>query len=453
MGLLGSPDGSIRNPETKNPYRRGRSSSYRIYGRVLIRGPVPPQPPLTMSTRVRWARRQVLCWLPIVLPALVTGCDPAGPSPIQAAGPGEPLPGLPAEALEHFHAGYEVFLRQFTSATGLGPLFNDDSCFSCHDTPTSGGGGADPVTLASRWDPDTETCHLPNLTGAVVQQRVTPEYRQLLDSLGLRYEAIQEGVTSVVEMLPPPLYGFGLVEAIPDSAILANQNRQAEEGWLPRPGRALITADGRLGRFGKKASHPDLLDFNAGALLGEMGITTSLHPDPILPAFQTHWTPPPAPSPPLPDEELELLTAYLRYLAPPARRIPSDRFDRSMVQRGEVVFSQIGCAGCHVPEMVTGPSENPALDRVPVALYSDLLLHDLGPAMASICSPGATPSEWRTAILMGLRYRSELLHDGRAGRLEQAIDYHGGSAQPSRDAFRELDRADREALLAFLRTL
>ena len=391
-------------------------------------------------------------WAPLlVLLALVTGCD-SEPSPVMA-GPGEPLPGLPDKALERFAAGYEVFLRQFTSSTGLGPLFNDDSCFSCHDTPTSGGAGADPVTLASRWDQGTETCHLPHLVGAVVRQRVTPEYRQILDSLGLRYEAIPEGVTSIVEMLPPPLYGFGLVEAIPDSAILANRDRQVEEGWLPRPGRAVRTADGRFGRFGKKASHPDLLDFNAAALLGEMGITTSRHPDPILPAFRTHWTPPPPPSPPLPDREVELLTAYLRYLAPPAREIPADPADRGRVRRGEVLFDQIGCASCHVPEMITGSSENPALDRVSVALYSDLLLHDLGPEMASLCSPGAAPSEWRTAILMGLRYRSELLHDGRASRLERAIDYHGGSAQSSRDAFRELDWADREALLAFLRTL
>jgi len=388
---------------------------------------------------------------PLVLLALMTGCDSA-PSPV-IAGPGEPLPGLPDEELERFAAGYEVFLRQFTSSTGLGPLFNDDSCFSCHDTPTSGGAGADPVTLASRWDRETETCHLPHLVGAVVRQRVTPEYREILDSLGLQYEAIPEGVTSIVEMLPPPLYGFGLVEAIPDSAILANRDRQVEEGWLPRPGRAVRTADGRLGRFGKKASHPDLLDFNAAALLGEMGITTSLHPDPILPAFRTHWTPPPPPSPPLPDREVELLTAYVRYLAPPAREIPADPADRGRVRRGEVLFDQIGCASCHVPEMITGSSENPALDRVSVALYSDLLLHDLGPEMASLCSPGAAPSEWRTAILMGLRYRSELLHDGRASRLERAIDYHGGSAQSSRDAFRELDWADREALLAFLRTL
>jgi len=370
------------------------------------------------------------------------------------APPGEPLPGLTVDELQRFRQGEAIFRREFTAQEGLGPLFNDNSCFSCHDTPTSGGGGVDPVTLASRWIEEKGRCRLPGPKGgAVVQQRMTPALAEALNELGIRHTGAPPWTTEVVEMLGPTLYGMGLIDGIPDEEILARADpeNRSEHGATGRVGR---TPDGRPGRFGRKATHPDLRSFTAGALLGEMGITTPAHPDEI--PLHDRPLPPgvdPAPDPEMTDREVDLLTDYVRFLAAPPRALPDDPLELARVDRGEGLFVEVGCARCHVPEMTTGPSEISALDRVPVPLYSDLLLHDLGPEMAGICGPDATPSEWRTAILMGLRFRSELLHDGRAVRLEQAIALHGGEAAAARAAFQALSLLEQQALLAFLRTL
>ena len=123
------------------------------------------------------------------------------------------------------------------------------------------------------------------------------------------------------------------------------------------------------------------------------------------------------------------------------------------MRRGEHVFEAVGCESCHTPVMVTGPSNSPALNNVAFRIYSDLLLHDMGQEMADICNVGASPSEWRTARLVGLGLRSEFMHNGRAQRLSDAIRLHGGEGAASRAAFEALDQSDREALLTFLRTL
>lgn len=400
----------------------------------------------------RSGRRASLLALWGALAGLGFGCSDQSP-PIEGP-PGEPLPGLTAQELQRFQQGQALFLREFTPDEGLGPLFNDNSCFSCHDTPTSGGTGVDPVTLASRWIQEEERCELPGLEGnALVQQRMTPALAEALQGREITRSAIPPWATAVVEMIGPPLYGLGLVNAIPDEAILA----RTDPGELPGggiAGRAATTPDGRPGRFGRKATHADLRSFTTGALLGEMGITTPAHPNEI--PLHDRSLPDgvdPVAEPELTDREVDLLTDYVRFLAAPPRTLPDDPDERARVERGEGLFTQVGCAGCHVPEMTTGPSEVGALDRVSVPLYSDLLLHDLGPEMASICGPDAGPSEWRTAILMGLRFRTELLHDGRAMRLQQAIGLHGGEAAAARAAFQALAFPDQQALLAFLRTL
>lgn len=396
-------------------------------------------------------------WIPFLgiwggLAAAAVGCGE--PSPPITAPPGEPLPGLTTQELQRFQQGQALFMREFAPEEGLGPLFNDNSCFSCHDTPTSGGTGVDPVTLVSRWIEDEARCELPGPDGnALVQQRMTPALAQALDEEGMTRSAVPPWATDVVEMIGPPLYGMGLVDAIPDEQIHA----RAASGIRPEsatPGRVATTIEGRPGRFGRKATHADLRSFTAGALLGEMGITTSSHPDEV----PLHDRPlpegvDPTADPEMTDREVEILTDYVRFLAAPPRVLPDDPDELARVNRGERLFDRVGCAGCHVPEMTTGTSEVAALDRVPVPLYSDLLLHDLGPEMASICSYDAGPSEWRTAMLMGLRFRTQLLHDGRAVRLEQAISFHGGEAATVRSAFHALEPSEREALLAFLRTL
>jgi len=138
----------------------------------------------------------------------------------------------------------------------------------------------------------------------------------------------------------------------------------------------------------------------------------------------------------------------VRFLAPPPRGPLSLE-----VKRGDLIFGKIGCAACHVPRLRTGRSETRALRHAVVAAYTDLLLHDMGQDLADICLGQATPSEFRTEPLMGLRLRTHFLHDGRATTFEEAIRLHAGEAGPARDRFVSLPDDERRALLAFLKSL
>lgn len=377
------------------------------------------------------------------------GCEQ--PDPFVVAEPGEPLPGLPQAELRRFHSGQALFARQFTPEDGLGPTFNENACMACHDIPTSGGVGVEPVVMATRWLPVEERCDtLESEGGPLLRRRTTSALQAALARKGLNRQSLPPSATASTQLTGPALYGLGLVEAIPEATILSRHDPD-DEGTTGRPGR---NPDGKLGRFGIKADRASLVEFVADALLTEMGLTSPYRPEEL--SVDGASLPPgvdPVPNPEITEEEVALLAEYIRYLAPPPRLIPEDADSRAKVARGEQLFQTVGCATCHVPEMVTGPSQVEALDRRPVPLYSDLLLHDLGPGTASICSPRAGPSEWRTAILMGLRFRMELLHDGRAARLEQAIQLHGGSAAKVREAYFRLDLVEQEAVLAFLRTL
>ena len=150
---------------------------------------------------------------------------------------------------------------------------------------------------------------------------------------------------------------------------------------------------------------------------------------------------------------VELLTDYVRFLAPPVRATFDSDYQKASVRRGTVLFRELNCSSCHVPSMQTGPSDVAALSHKTVALYSDLLLHDMGPGLADVCGVSATPSEVRTEPLMGIRHRDMLLHTGRAFDLRDAIMLHGGEAKSSRDAFAALDWMSQEDLVNFLKTL
>ena len=142
------------------------------------------------------------------------------------------------------------------------------------------------------------------------------------------------------------------------------------------------------------------------------------------------------------------LRAFVRFLALPT---PA-KLGREGC-RGRELFSQIGCAACHVPTLRTGESPVPALRNKEFAAYTDLLLHDMGPDMADICLGLATPSEFRTEPLIDLRHADNYLHDGRAATLQLAIAAHGGEAAGARDRFKALPPGDQNALIAFLKSL
>jgi len=376
--------------------------------------------------------------------------------------PGDPLLGLRRAQRDRFEKGRLVFERRFTPETGLGPLFNAVSCGECHEEPKSGGSG-DEVELhataflvraggaASRRTeaaglPPEGTCDpLTDQGGPVVQQHVTPALKK---ALGIDEEPVPARATGKGMRTTPDLFGFGLLDAVPAATILqlADPDDYNHDGISGRPNRF---TDGRIGRFGRKAFVPTLREFNEGAFLNEMGITTPAMPaegtiggEPVPPGVDT------VPDPELSQEDFDLADDFVRFLAAPAplRRGAGE-------ERGRAIFATLGCASCHVPVLETGDSEVAALRHKRVAAYTDLLLHDMGPDLADICLGLATPSEFRTEPLMGLHLATKFLHDGRAASIEEAIVQHGGEGAAARDRFKALSDADRARLVEFLKAL
>jgi CxxC motif-containing protein (DUF1111 family) len=359
-----------------------------------------------------------------------------------AAEPGDPLPGLSDAERASFLAGLALFNHNFTPAQGLGPFFNEDQCSACHTDPVSGGTGEQFAIRATIFTEPDACDMLVDFNGENVQTNATP----LLRARGITNRPMPPHATHISAINVPFLFGNGLLEAIPDEALL--ERAAAGRGRVGRD------AEGRVARFGRKAEHATLESFIAGALLHEMGLTSPVHPNelpfdggPLPPEFD------PAPDPELSAAQLAQLVAFVRFLAPLPRIVHEDPEQRALAERGERVFHDIGCAECHVPYLDTGRSDSPALDRKRVYLYSDLLLHDMGPERAGACGVAARPSELRTEPLTGLRWRRLFMHDSRAFSLGEAIDLHGGEATAARTRFQTLGDLDRELLLIFLRTL
>jgi len=362
--------------------------------------------------------------------------------------PGDRLRGLSAAERAMFDSGRVVFDSTFTPEVGLGPLFNASGCAECHEDPVSGGTGDEVERHATAFHPELpgRACdELAAQGGPVFQDSVTPA---LHAALGIDNEAVPPEATAIAARTIPDVFGFGLLDAVPDSAILAyaDPDDRNHDGISGRPNRFF---DGRLGRFGRKALVPTLREFNDGAFQAEQGVTNPSVPDEgtvtgrPLPAGTD-----PAADPELSARGLELADAFVRLLAPPAPL----RLSRE-ARQGREVFTSVGCTDCHVPALRTGDSPIAALRRKEVAAYTDLLLHDMGAVNGDICLGLATPGEFRTEPLMGLRLMTRFLHDGRASTPEQAIEMHAGEGAQARDLFRALPPADRAALVAFLKTL
>jgi CxxC motif-containing protein (DUF1111 family) len=390
-------------------------------------------------------------------PAPPTSPDAGAFAPAFAVVPaslGTALRGLTAAQRGRFDMGRAVFATVFTPATGLGPLFNSVGCANCHEQPVVGGsgnndpaeGGEDVEIHATAFHGAGARCDdLAAVGGQVIQKQLTPA---LSDFLHITAEPIPAAATDSGHRTTPDLFGFGLLDAVPDAEILARADPldRNGDGISGRPNR---TPDGRLGRFGRKAQAATLREFNADAFVMEMGITN--------PGNQTEQTvggfPLPAGIDPLPEPEIsaaqfDAADAFVRFLAPPPRA-PLGLLGVG----GAIVFARIGCASCHVPVLLTGPNPVAALRFKVVPAYTDLLLHDMGPDLADICLGQAEPAEFRTEPLMGLRFATAFLHDGRAKTITQAINLHAGEAVRARNRFLRLTASQRGALLRFLGSL
>jgi len=358
---------------------------------------------------------------------------------------GDPLDGLTGDQRDGFRKGSVVFRQAFTPRTGLGPLFNGVSCAGCHNQPVPGGNGSFTQVNAAVLRPDGFCDPLAEQGGPVFQLSVTPA---LKSALGIDAEPIPAGAPRG-NRTTPDVFGFGLLDAVPESTILnlADPEDANGDGISGRVNRFF---DGRVGRFGRKALTPTLAEFNEGAFHVEQGLTA---PN-ILKEGTIGGQPIPAGVDPVPEPEVSaelvaLANAYVGTIAPAQ---PKDLGGTE--RRGERIFSSIGCAKCHIPTLRTGDHPIKALANREFTAYTDLLLHDMGPDLADICQGlVATPSEFRTEPLMALRLARRYLHDGRANSTEEAVELHGGEATDSRDVFRSLSRSDRNALLRFLGTL
>jgi CxxC motif-containing protein (DUF1111 family) len=363
-----------------------------------------------------------------------------------------PVPGLSASELAAFARGDGDFGRGFSIASGLGPIFNDVSCAACHSGDGRGGLSNILTRFSRNGLPALE------LGGPQLQDRAIP---------GAVAERLPSGV-QVSRRLPPPVFGVGLIEAIPDSVILAKADPGDANGdgisgrpnWVEPPEWVPASEPGsgpglRLGRFSRKAQVTSLVQQTAEAYHQDIGITTDFLPiENVNPqARAAGEAADRVADPELPAATVMSVVNYLRMLAAPAPGA-----DTPARQRGRALFEEIGCAACHTPAMRSGPSRIPALSGQTVTLYSDLLLHDMGDELADGRPDGqADGREWRTTPLWGLRVMRDflngqtlLLHDGRARTIEEAIGYHGGEGSRSRAAFGALGGEDRAAVLDFV---
>jgi CxxC motif-containing protein (DUF1111 family) len=332
--------------------------------------------------------------------------------------------------------GAELFRMRFTPAQGLGPLFNKRACSGCHGFPTRGGVGADGLATELRIGRLTETGFDPMLGRGGPFARA-----HSISELGVACDAapgIPAGANVSSVRNSPPLFGDGLIDGISDRVILARATSERRQG-MPATPNLVPAPDGRsrVGRFGWKADIPTLNQFIAGALRNELGVTN--------PLAATDFAPPGARScsgktthPDVGNGVVGSLTAYVDSLAAPQ--------PQGSRPSGAQLFTQGGCAVCHTPSLQG--------DGVEVHLYSDLLLHDMGPALDDrVIQGSAHGSQWRTAPLWGLHERTRYLHDGRATTLRAAILDHGGQAAGARQRFLALTPGQQQLLMEFLRTL
>ncbi|WP_442915782.1 di-heme oxidoreductase family protein [Loktanella sp. M215] len=398
-----------------------------------------------------------------------------------------------------------------TASDGLGPLLNAAACQACHVKDGRGrppvSEGEAPVSLFLRLSvpaPDALEAEMAQVAGWMASAPdpvyggqlqtfslpgVPAEARMLVDYTespvtlaGGEVVSLRKPTYTIADpaygdlaadlmtspRVAPQMIGMGLLEAIPAAEImaLADPDDADGDGISGRANVVMSAVQGApvLGRFGHKAGMPSVREQSAAAFSGDMGLSTSLHVSAggDCTAAQVACMAAPSGADPatgveVSDESLDLVTFYARNLGVPERRDAAD----PTVLRGKRVFYDAGCTSCHTPKFVTGrDAENSAQSFQLIWPYTDLLLHDMGEGLADHRpEERATGTEWRTAPLWGIGLTEQVtghasfLHDGRARTLMEAILWHGGEAQASRDTVAALPKDDRDALIRYLESL
>jgi CxxC motif-containing protein (DUF1111 family) len=368
---------------------------------------------------------------------------------------GRPFSNLTPDQLELFKAGIEDFQEVEEVEDGLGPVFNEASCATCHSEPTVGGGSARLETRFGRLK-DGSFDPMVKFGGSLLQDNgIGKVGRYKYDG-----ERVPPEATIVAQRRTTPLFGLGLVDAVPGGTFLALADMQnkdpATRNTAGRPNMVIqLGPNGEpgplvVGKFGWKAQVPTLFQFSGDAYLNEMGITNPMFPNENCPEGDCS-TLAGNPAPDRNDDGAGVtnFANFMTLLAPPPRGpITAD------VTAGEAIFKSIGCANCHVPALTTG-DDHPvaALKGQTFFPFSDFLLHDMGSLGDGIVQGVATGREMRTAPLWGLREIKRFLHDGRATTVDKAILEHDGQGAPARDAFDALSPDSRQKLRRFLDSL
>ncbi|UAB69057.1 c-type cytochrome [Vibrio sp. SCSIO 43132] len=420
-----------------------------------------------------------------------------------------PANNLPMTSRLDFSVGNSFFRNPWVQAPastdardGLGPLFNTNGCQNCHIKDGRGHppeeGDEHAVSMLVRLSIPAMT---PEQKKAFIMNGVIPEptYGGQLQDFALP-DAKPEGKVNITysdvvvtfkdgeqvtlrkpnltitnlnygEMHPdtqfsarvaPPMIGLGLLEAIPEETILAmadpeDKNKDGISGKVNRVWD--VQAEGfALGRFGWKAGQPNLMQQNAAAFNGDLGLTSSLFPVENCTENQSICNDlPHGGKPEVSEKILNFVEFYSQHLAVPIRRNTRD----PQVQLGQAKFAEAGCQSCHAVNIKTAKNDRlPALSEQIIHPYSDMLLHDMGEGLADNRPEYlANGREWRTQPLWGLGYTKEvnghtnLLHDGRARNVLEAVLWHGGEAKPAQENVLNMSKKEREALVAFLNSL
>ncbi len=365
---------------------------------------------------------------------------------------------------------------------GLGPVFNANSCLACHRQGGAGGSGPFETNVnlftvrpQAAWGGAAGTPR----QGVVHTQAVSPAFQETfahvspalpgsypplanaaaLPAKGVRGLTFPQGI-NISQRKTPALFGAGLIDAIPDRDIIANERRERLKWGLASPkergvvpvGRVQRMADGRIGRFGWKAQTVSLTEFVRAACANELGLGNpgQAQPQPLGTASY------PPVGYDLTLAQCDQLTEFVNSLPRPVERMPGEPDAARNVIAGKALFHTVGCADCHTPDVgsVRG-------------LYSDLLLHEMGEALegggdyndrpiddpAFESGKGPLPAEWRTPPLWGVARSAPYLHDGRAPTLEESIRQHGGQGQKSAGRYASLPTDEQEQLIAFLKSL
>jgi len=441
---------------------------------------------------------------------VLTACAVSAQSPARdpgvrgtPAGAGNSFGTLTPGQRKFFDAGLGAFVETDGIGDGLGPRFNLDTCAGCHAQPAVGGTSpaVNPqVGMATAFGAKNVVPSFIRSQGPVREARFKfkPDGTRdggvhalfvisgRVDETGnastctILQEDFETQVAhhNVSFRIPTPTFGLGLIEAIPDAAIVANQAANSAPkltlGIFGRPQRVLPTGDpnrsgndGTIARFGWKAQNKSLLIFAGEAYNVEQGISNEMFPQEREEACQFKTVPNDttdvnAATGADAISDVEKFAFFMRFLAPPEPSTTTPGGSAS-ITRGKQLFTSVGCALCHTPQLRTGDSPVAALNKQPVNLYSDVLLHNMGPGLADDIVQGlADGDEFRTAPLWGLGQRIFLLHDGRTTDLVDAILAHksfgnlrfrASEANGVVDRFRALGEAHKQDLLNFLRSL